>query len=1146
MAQAATVAHLRQEGELPYIGLRPFERHESNRLFGRNRDAQIVCDRTLSGRVTILYAQSGLGKSSLLRALVIPRLEGNSARVVYFDSWAQEDPLRALKDTLIGMAAALNVPDPGRASPTLLELVRLLNNVDDQSVVLILDQFEEFLVHHGHALDPLRSELAALVRAPGLDASVVVALREEFLAAMEPFRQQILNLFQSAYRLEALSEADLRDAICRPAEEFGGSCEQPMADQLIRDLREGPAEAAAGAFPRVELPMLQLVCRELWMHAAEGKLSLDLYARMGGVRRILDTYVRNLMPKSTREQSLTARLLVHLAPPSGLKMSYAVEDLSSMTGLASAVIAAELVRLSRARILRTRQHRGGERFELEHDAFIPVLSSWRDQVLDRAQRRRTMRRAVYGAAALAVVISAVATSLVTQAGAVRRAALMRAVLAANDPLVSALALPELADAGVPELSFAEVHQLAIAAIPAALLRDQNPQAAGGPVVRGWFMPGDKRIGTVSENGRLKFWNFDGRGNPVALDLAIGSRISAAAVSSDGQWIAVGLDTGEVRLGRSDGSAFTRVAPSVKGASGYIKLTALALASNGERLLAAYDDYTVRLWNRDGRPAAVLGDQNSRHTGEILGLEFDAQGKRALTASLDGAAKIWAIDRPRAPLAVLGSDSQRGAGGAVRPMTSGAFSPDGNWVACGFQDGGAAIWRSDGHGAAVQLKDPKYTGDHEGPVSAIAFNRDGLKVITGSRDRSAKVWDLRLDKDELAGGAIRTTLAPVGFPMVLRGHAGAIRAVGFNSDGSRILTASDDQTARIWLNEPKEPRVLGKHGRNVERISFSRDGKRVASASRDGTIRIWSLDGSPDPPPLEGHTDWVRSAEFSPDGNTLVSASEDGTARLWELATRRVRIRQVFGLSSVSFSPDGAAIITGSREPGDGAVNVWSDDPTQDQPLVTIKEEKSWVFFAGFSPDGSHIVTASADGKARIWRHTPGKWAIADSPVVLPHQDRVFGAAFSPDGRKVATSSADHQARVWNLDGSMAWSFSHSNEVWQIGFNFDGQQLVTASLDGAARIWDVEHGVLRLMLSHPAGLRAAAFRPGGREVVTGSEDGRVRLWRTDVPDLIEYLRRTSTACLTPPERVQFLGETDRKAKSAYNACEAHHGRGGSTN
>jgi WD40 repeat protein len=313
-----------------------------------------------------------------------------------------------------------------------------------------------------------------------------------------------------------------------------------------------------------------------------------------------------------------------------------------------------------------------------------------------------------------------------------------------------------------------------------------------------------------------------------------------------------------------------------------------------------------------------------------------------------------------------------------------------------------------------------------------------------------------------------------------------------------------------------------------------------------SVRIWPLDGPASPAVLKGHLDWVRAAEFSPDGKTVVSGSEDGTAGLWDLATGRMRPVQVIGLSSAAFAPDGAAIIAGRREAAGGPfVSVWSTDPNQVEPLLTIPEEKSWVFFARFSPDGSRIVTASADGKARVWRRPPGKWAIAGPPVVLEHGDRVFDAVFSPDGRRIATSSADRQARIWTVDGSLVWPFRHSKEVWQIGFSSDGRRLVTASLDETARIWDVESGGLQLTLSHPSGVRAAAFRPGGSGVVTGSDDGRVRLWRTEVRDLIEHLRRTSTACLTPAERAQFLGETDRQARTAYNACEAHHGRGGSS-
>jgi WD40 repeat protein len=153
----------------------------------------------------------------------------------------------------------------------------------------------------------------------------------------------------------------------------------------------------------------------------------------------------------------------------------------------------------------------------------------------------------------------------------------------------------------------------------------------------------------------------------------------------------------------------------------------------------------------------------------------------------------------------------------------------------------------------------------------------------------------------------------------------------------------------------------------------------------------------------------------------------------------------------------------------------------------------------------------------------------------------LGAIFSPDGSKVATSSADGQTRVWNLSAQLLQEFPAVGEVWQIAFSSDGKWLVTASLDKSAMVWDVERGALRLTLSHLSGVRAAAFRPGTSDVVTGSDDGEVRLWRTAARDLIDYLRGASTACLTPSERERFLGESEKKASSAYDACEAKHRR-----
>lgn len=389
----------------PYVGPRPFERHERNLFHGRTTDARILCDRILSGRLTILYGQSGLGKSSLLRTRVIPMVEEHGARAVYFDDWSQSDPLHTLKETLAALAQSIGVPDADAGSPTLTNLVRLISGANGLSVVLVLDQFEEFLVRNADRLDPLRGEIATLVRSTAADVAVVLSLREEYLAALEPFRQKIGNLFESAYRLEELPEKDLRDAILEPPKLFGGECEAALADKLIADLRTGVATAATDARSSfVGLPMLQLVCRELWRDASAGGkvLSLTSYERLGGAQRIVDNYVGGLMPKRARARSLTAGLLKHLAPRSGLKNPCSVEDLTDAHSKAPAV-EAELKRLSRAGILRSREYNAAVVYELQHDAFIRVLREWRDGVLEHDRRRKRMFRVLFAGVLLAAL-----------------------------------------------------------------------------------------------------------------------------------------------------------------------------------------------------------------------------------------------------------------------------------------------------------------------------------------------------------------------------------------------------------------------------------------------------------------------------------------------------------------------------------------------------------------------------------------------------------------------------------------------------------------------------------------------------------------------------------------------------------------------
>jgi len=401
--------------ETPYVGLRPYERHEQDIFFGRHQDAQFLTDKVLSTKLTLLYAQSGLGKSSLLRALVIPKLEEEEdARVIYFDAWSGETPTADLKCALVEMADSMGIPDAGAGAPTLAELVLLIASYDRRPLIVILDQFEELLTSHGQTLDPLRKELGKLVRSSNLDAHILISLREEFLAALEPFRQEILTLFESTYSLANLDEKGIREAIELPAQAYNTRYESELLDRLMTDLKEiSQAQASMPASqesPQIDLPLVQLVCSELWEEAQQQEEKKDkkqnqptaesvtsdvkivitgkLYDRLGGARKIIDNYVLKVMPEGFYDKIFTAKLFKYLAPPSGLKQSYSVTDLAEISGLKADRIREELERLGKQRILRTRQFQKEERFELQHDAFIRIVAPWRDEALCRCKQLR--------------------------------------------------------------------------------------------------------------------------------------------------------------------------------------------------------------------------------------------------------------------------------------------------------------------------------------------------------------------------------------------------------------------------------------------------------------------------------------------------------------------------------------------------------------------------------------------------------------------------------------------------------------------------------------------------------------------------------------------------------------------------------------
>jgi WD40 repeat protein/serine/threonine protein kinase len=365
--------------------------------------------------------------------------------------------------------------------------------------------------------------------------------------------------------------------------------------------------------------------------------------------------------------------------------------------------------------------------------------------------------------------------------------------------------------------------------------------------------------------------------------------------------------------------------------------------------------------------------------------------------------------------------------------------------------------------------------HDAIVQSAAYSPDGTRIVTSSNDKTARIWDARTGSN----------LA------VLVGHDDVVNSAAYSPDGTRIVTASRDKTARIWdARTGVQLTVLSGHGDFVHSAVYSPDGTRIVTASIDKTARIWDARSGAQLAVLSGHGEAVRSAAYSPDGARIVTASNDKTARIWD-ARSGAQLAVLSGhtdqVHSAAYSPDGMRIVTASF---DHTARIW--DARNRAQLTQLAGHGGVVESAAYSPDGTGIVTASSDGTARIWDASTSR-VLA---VLSGHGAFVRSAAYSPDGTRIVTASHDKTARIWDAHTKpqLAVLTGHGDIVQSAAYSRDGTRVVTASDDKTARIWDARSGTLLGVLSgHGDRLYTAAFSPDGARIVTSSYDKTARIW-----------------------------------------------------
>ena len=558
-----------------------------------------------------------------------------------------------------------------------------------------------------------------------------------------------------------------------------------------------------------------------------------------------------------------------------------------------------------------------------------------------------------------------------------------------------------------------------------------------------------------------------------------------AWSPDGKWLVAGGNGGILALWDASTGLPVHI---LEGHAAWV--TECAFSPDGEVVLAAAGDGRLRLWERaSGKLIRTI----VAHRDVIHRCAFSPDGREFLSASADRTLRLW--DRASGALV----RTFEGHGGDV---LSCAFSPDGSRIASGSLDDTLRIWDR-ASGALL------HAIDHEGWVTACAFSPDGRETLSAAFGKLRR-W-------ETATGKLIEEIDAVW-------RDERISVCVYSPDGRSLLSASTDGRIRIWDRTSGALAATLESSGNIDGCAFSPDGSRIASTGYR-TLCLWDRASARLVARFAGPAEAVWAAAFTTDGEGVL-ASSGPTLVLRERATGK--LVRTFGagtsvVTACAVARDGTEVLAASR---DGSLRLWDRESgtlvrefTQERGAPGGKERPGgWVHACAFSPTGREVVSASEDGKLRLWDRAAGSLV----RTFEGHTGQVTACAFSPDGETILSASADRTLRLWDrATGQLLQTLEgHTGAVTACAFSPDGTEALSGSQDFTLRLWDVATGrALRKLDAHGLWIRACAFSPDGRDLLSASDDKTLKLWDRASGKLIRTFAGHTlgvTACAFSPD------------------------------
>lgn len=293
-----------------------------------------------------------------------------------------------------------------------------------------------------------------------------------------------------------------------------------------------------------------------------------------------------------------------------------------------------------------------------------------------------------------------------------------------------------------------------------------------------------------------------------------------------------------------------------------------------------------------------------------------------------------------------------------------------------------------------------------------------------------------------------TTAPGAPVATYTGHGSEVDAVAWSPNSQRVVSGSFDHTARVWDAGSAGTRfTYSKHTDQVWAVAWSPNGQYIASGSKDRSVQVWDAANGNQLTTYTGHSGEIAGVAWSPDSTKIASASYDNTVRVWGALTQQF-VTTFAGHTdhvwAVDWSPDGSKIVSGSK---DKTVQVW--DATNATLIYTYTGHTDGVAGVAWSPGGSRIASASYDSTVQVWNATNGGGVV----TYRGHSAKVTAVTWSPDGQRLASSSQDGTVQVWNANGTKLFTYrGHQGAVDAVAWSPSGSLLVSSGADQTARVW----------------------------------------------------------------------------------------------